>query len=36
MSKKYKRKYKTNEGRLVRIHLNKVIYERNKKQKKYY
>ena len=36
MSKKIKRKYKTKEGRLVRIHLNKVIYERNKKQKKYY
>ena len=36
MSKRYKRKYGTNEGILARIHLNEVRYERSKKRRKYY
>lgn len=36
MSKKFKRKYRTNEGILARIHLNEIRLERNKLRRKYY
>lgn len=36
MSKKFKRKYRSNEGLLARIYLNEERYERNKKRRKYY
>ena len=36
MSKKYKRKYRTPQGILTRIHLNEIRYEKNKSRRKYY
>ena len=36
MSKKFKRKYRTNEGILARIHLNEIRYEKNKTRRTYY